>query len=443
MDPGVQQILYPVIVATLAFTAFVLLLVLRDGYAPFFHVGFICASVTLIYVALPPLFFVLAGLDWSNTSDHRLLRLGVTEDEISDYAWRGVLYLSSFCLMYLLVVWNQRKPMLGMPIAIARLDVAICGSILVACLAYQTAVEVIFGVSLIQSNADLANDPASQSLPLIVAQMTHNILGIQRIAKLALVVVLVSLWQKNWAKIALAAWFLVELFSTVVLLGPRTYFALLVLGALLSFHRIVRPFSLPILAASGALCLAFLLLYGYMRDFSEPADFSTSNEFQTLMGTALHVSNLVESGLIAPAQVVWSELLMLIPQQLLPVEKIDPANWYLIESGLAESGTGYMFGVQSQANVGLGNWELFGRAIVLALVLGFLHRQYAARSSSFLLTVSYIWLMTSIYYSYRATTFYWVTFAAYRLLVFVGIVLIARHALKRLAPNTTGFMAIR
>ena len=86
-----------------------------------------------------------------------------------------------------------------------------------------------------------------------------------------------------------------------------------------------------------------------------------------------------------------------------------------------------MFGVQSQAEVGWGNPELFLRGVVLALVLGLLHRQYVKRSGSFLATVSYIWLLTVIYYSYRAATFYWVTFIAFRLLVFVGVFLILRR----------------
>jgi hypothetical protein len=179
-----------------------------------------------------------------------------------------------------------------------------------------------------------------------------------------------------------------------------------------------------------------LLAYGNIRNYADrPIDFSTANEFQILMGTALHVRDMVESGLKVPPQVIWSELLMLIPQQLLPIEKIDPSIWYLIESGLGESGSGYMFGVQSQAEVGWGNPELVLRGVLLAVVLGFLHRQYSKHSASFLPTVAYVWLLTAIYYSYRAATFYWVTFVAFRLLVFVGVFLVLRRLLSRPAVN--------
>jgi hypothetical protein len=296
-------------------------------------------------------------------------------------------------------------------------------------------VEAAFGVSFAQSNADLAADPASQSLPLFVAQLTHNILAIQQIAKLALIVALVCLWRNKWARVILAILLACELIFTLALSGPRTYFAFLALAALLAFHRSVRPISLPVLGICAILFLSFLLTYGYWRDFSGSADFSSANEFQILMGTALHVRNMVENGLVAPVQVKWSELLMLLPQQLLAIEKIDPATWYLIESGNIDGGTGFMFGVQSQAEVGWGDSELVLRALALALVLGVIHRGYTNRPPNFLLTVCYIWLLTAVYYSYRATTFYWVTYAVFRLLVFVGIFLVIRRVLLGLGSN--------
>ena len=209
----------------------------------------------------------------------------------------------------------------------------------------------------------------------------------------------------------------------------------LILATLLAFHKMVRPVSIPVLGAWVVVFLGFLLAYGNIRSYAGRAiDFSTANEFQTLMGTALHVRDMVQSGLKVPPQVIWSEVLMLIPQQLLPIQKIDPSIWYLIESGFSETGSGYMFGVQSQAEVGWGNPELLLRGVLLAVVLGFLHRQYSKHSASFLPTVCYVWLLTAIYYSYRAATLYWVTFVAFRLLVFVGIFLV----LRRLLVEATG-----
>jgi hypothetical protein len=437
--PDVKLVIMPVLAVLWVFGTFALILYFHDDQTPIFHAGFFAAGTALVYIALPPVFFAISGFEWSQTSDHRLIMLRTGPDDVSNYVWRGTLYLSGFCATYILMVRSLAKPLRTSLVRVVELDAAVCALIIAACFVYQTAVGLAFGVSISDKDAAFPADGINPNLPLLVAQVTHNIMAIQRIAKLALIVALVGLWKHNWAKFALIIFLLSELMSTFALFGPRTYFATLLLATLLSFHKMVRPVSIPALGAWVALFLGFLLAYGNIRNYADrPIDFSTANEFQILMGTALHVRDMVESGLKVPPQVTWSELLMLIPQQLLPIEKIDPSIWYLIESGLSESGSGYMFGVQSQAEVGWGNPELVLRGVLLAVVVGFLHRQYSKHSASFLPTVAYVWLLTAIYYSYRAATFYWVTFIAFRLLVFVGIFVVLRRLLLR-PPVNAGF----
>jgi hypothetical protein len=439
-EPDLQLVLAPVLAATWIFAVFSCFLYLHDGQNLVFHVGFFAAGSALIYIALPGVFFALSGFEWSDTSDTRLVLLHTNVDDVAAYVWRGALYLSGFCVTYVLVILNLKKPASAIVIPVTATDVAICASIVAACFFYQTAINLAFGVSLSQADTEFPADGINPNLPLLVAQITHNIMAVQRIAKLALIVALVGLWKNKWARFALVVFLFSELFSTVALFGPRSYFAFLVLATVLSFHRLVRPISVPVAAAVGILFLSLLLAYGYVRDYSNHAsDFSTANEFQVLMGTALHVRDMVADGLKVPPQVRWSELLMLIPQQLLPTEKIDPSIWYLLESGYSETGSGYMFGVQSQAEAGWGNPELFLRGVCLALVLGFFYRQYVKRPPSFLLTVCYIWLLTAIYYSYRAATFYWVTFIAFRLLVFVGVFLAIRHIVSIVRSDQSTF----
>lgn len=427
-DADVQLLILPVLVVSWIFATFAAFLYFHDGQTPLFHAGFFAAGTALVYIALPAVFFAISGFEWSETSDRRLVSLNVQPEDVADYVWRGALYLSALCATYILMVRSVAKPPRTSSIPVAASDAAVCLLIIAGCFFCKRAVEVAFGVTLSEADATFPADGINPNLPLVIAQITHNIAAIQRLAKLALVVALVGLWTNRWAKFALAVFLASELFSMIALFGPRTYFAFLVLATLLAFHKMVRPVSVAVLGACVVPFLALLLAYGYSRNYSDEfTDFSTANEFQVLMVTALHVRDMVESGLKVPPQIPWSELLMLIPQQLLPIEKIDPSIWYLVESGYSETGSGYMFGVQSQAEVGWGNLELLLRGILLAVVLGFLHRQYSRRLGSFLATVSYIWLLTVTYYSYRAATFYWVTFIAFHLLVFVGIFLILRR----------------
>lgn len=431
--PDVRLVIMPAVACLWVFSVFTTILYFRDAEVPIFHAGFFAAATALVYIALPAVFFALSGFQWSATSDPRLRRFGVEPEDVSGYAWRGALYLCAFCATYALVLRSRIKQR-PIVVPVSAVDAAACVLIIVAGVLYETVVGFAFGISLSDKNAAFPADGFDPRLPLVVAQLTHNVMAITRIAKLALVVALLGLVKKRWAIAALIAFFIVELFQTLTLLGPRTYFATLVLAALLAFHRLVRPLSLPTLGIFAVFFLCLLVAYGNFRNFTDLfVDFSTMDEFQTLMGTALHVRDMVTAGLRAPPQVLWSELLMLIPQQLLPVEKIDPSLWYLIESGYSEDGSGYMFGVQSQAEVGWGDIELFVRGVALAVVLGIFHRQYSKRAASFIVTVAYIWLMTTIYYSYRAGTFYWLTFVAFRLLVFVVLFVAIRRLLLTLS----------
>jgi hypothetical protein len=427
----VQLVIFPVLTVLWVFASFGTILYFHDGQVPIFHAGFFAAATALVYIALPAFFFALSGFEWSQTSDWRLQLLQAGPRDVSDYAWRGALYLAGFCTTYIVMVRGLAKPPWTVPLPVAASDAATCVLIIAACFFYKTAIGLAFGISISEKDAAFPADGFNPNLPLLVAQITHNIMAIQRIAKLALIVALVGLFKNKWAIFALIIFLTTELISTLALLGPRTYFAALVLATLLALHKMVRPVNLPTLGIFAVLFLGLLLAYGNFRSYADIViDFSSANEFQVLMATALHVRDMVESGLKVPPQVVWGELLMPIPQQLLPIEKVDPSIWYLLESGYSETGSGYMFGVQSQAEVGWGNPELLLRGVLLAVVLGFLHRQYSKHSTSFLVTVSYIWLLTTIYYSYRAATFYWVTFVAFRLLIFVAIFCALRRLLS-------------
>src|SRR5688572_10309762 len=44
----------------------------RDGVLPVFELGVVCVGVTGIYCIVPPLGYLLAGLQWTPLSDNRL-----------------------------------------------------------------------------------------------------------------------------------------------------------------------------------------------------------------------------------------------------------------------------------------------------------------------------------------------------------------------------------
>ena len=120
-----------------------------------------------------------------------------------------------------------------------------------------------------------------------------------------------------------------------------------------------------------------------------------------------------------PWQITYNDFIMMIPQQLLPFQKLDVAEWYLQQLGWPPQGNGLMFGVVAQSKIGFGLPEIIVRGAVLSAVLAFIHRQCVKHANSLTAFIIYLWLCTSIYYTYRATTFYIATWAVYRLIPFV------------------------
>ncbi len=64
-----------------------------------------------------------------------------------------------------------------------------------------------------------------------------------------------------------------------------------------------------------------------------------------------------------------------------------------------------MFGIVAQSVVGFGYYELIVRAFLLALFYAFAHRVYRRYSSSFWITIAYLFILTWAYYAFRSTSF--------------------------------------
>jgi hypothetical protein len=399
----------------------------RDRQLPVVDLGVLCVLITSVYIAVPSVFFVKSGFAWSDLSDSRLVQMRSTPEDVATVSWWVVAYLAALCSIY---YWIRGAGMPGPAIAIKASNsegLAIL-LIFVGCAIYQFVVERYFDVDLNPSNEALIATYGVQQLPLFLAQITNNVLGIERIAKLALIVFAIS--RKNWNFAALLVlWLCFEFYSALSVQGARTYFIVLVLAVILTTHRAIRPIG-PIMGCFVATSIpAVLLTWGYFRDGTSADVWSAINEFQVLLANALHVSWAYDRGIIedVPWALTLSDFFMLIPQQLLPFTKIDPSNWYIDQIGASDQGVGLMFGVVAQAKLGFGIIEIVARGGVLGLVLALIHRQCVKNASSLTAFIIYVWLCTSVYYTYRATTFYIATWALYRVLPFVVLFWLLRR----------------
>ena len=423
--PDERLVLNPVLLSAAIVLGMIEYFWRRDRQLPIVDAGTLCALITLVYIAVPAIFYIKAGLKFGPLSDGRLVMMGTTPADVADFLWFVTAYISALCVTYSLL----RGP--GMPgprpeIGASTGDGWALLAILVLATIYQIGIEHTFHVHLNPGYKELRQNILENKivvLPRFVAQITHNVLAIGQIAMLG-VIAFVFARKNRLLGLVLTAYLLVDAYSTIAAMGARTYFVMLVIAVILSCHRMLKPIG-PIPATAMAIVLlSGLLGYGYVRQSAvgDVSDiWSTSNEFQILMTNGINMPWLIARGAMrdVPWQITYNDFIMMIPQQLLPFPKFDIAEWYVEQMGWGKTPSGVMFGVVAQSKLGFGLPEMIIRGAVLGAVLAFIHRQCVKHANSLTSFIFYLWLCTSIYYTYRATTFYIATWAVYRLIPFV------------------------
>ena len=90
-----------------------------------------------------------------------------------------------------------------------------------------------------------------------------------------------------------------------------------------------------------------------------------------------------------------------------------------------------MFGVIAQAIVGFGWAELIVRGTVLGVLLSLLHRAYLLRADSFWWSVFYASVCVWSYYTFRASTFYFLYFVLYHFVPTILAMKIGNRIIER------------
>jgi hypothetical protein len=180
--------------------------------------------------------------------------------------------------------------------------------------------------------------------------------------------------------------------------------------------------------------MAFVFAMGFIRDYfgvdeGEPI-WTASNEFQALFATGYDVADMMSRGVSVPWQIHVADVLRVIPQQLLPFQKIDHSDWYLQQIGLEQTGMGFMFGAIAE-NIVSGNWATpIIRGGLLGLLFASAHNWYLRRQDSFYVTLCYLWLCIHAYYCFRASMLYIIVWVIYRLLPALALIALGRKAIE-------------
>jgi hypothetical protein len=312
------QVLLPVLTA-IAVTGLLIVRVWnRTRVAPLFDIGCVTAIATLCYTIIPPIQYLLSGMQHSVLSAYQLYMLAPTPEEMGAFTWRYTIYLVSLAAGYVALADSP-----GIRTAHPVTD---------------PITIVLYGV-----DRDLVYDPellaqayaALKGMPLIMQQIYVIVLTMFFLVKLGLMMTLFLNWKKRSCRLILYAWLALILIGYIVKMGARTELVLTFFAAIIMYHRFVRPLGFGRFVTAGGAIFACFFIFGVMRGqmsvvanienlqtmaYYSKIIFSLANEFQTLFAGAYDLYWMKEHGIIenVPLQFFFYDVVMLIPQQLLP-----------------------------------------------------------------------------------------------------------------------------
>jgi hypothetical protein len=443
LDIDELYLVTPILACTWVFITLFIYLWWIDCQPPVVDIGVLCALSTTIYAVYPIINFWVGGMTFGEYSDSRLSSFNILPSEIFDFQINNIIYLTSFCLCYALLRHRGHliaKSCLPLPKIFLRNIIIIIIPIYLLIIILSFLYQTIFLNPTYEMESYQRYTATLANLPLFIRQILFKSLALLSILKLALLFYLTSRIRERGFLLIISLWVIFEFYEILINKGGRSGFVFLLISLLIYYHLLIKnlPFKLffliSILGFLGFNILGALRSNIPFEEFSVSlASFlahslSTTNEFQSLFGTAYDVYLKNQSGIDFPVYLYFNDLISVLPpQQLLPFEKVAASEWYLRELGISGTGQGYMWGVVSQSIIGGGYFELFLRGIILAFLLAKYHNYFIKHQRNYLVTFFYVFLCVRIYYTYRDTTFaflpilLWEALPFYLLLKLLGL----------------------
>jgi len=413
VDEDVRAVMAPAVATIALALLYLVVLTRREGSLPIFEAATFFVLATSVYTIVPLLQFFMSGMECVIFGDYRLFAYAPTPREFGGFAWRHVLLLASFVFPYLIVrgkrLWprhdfaNPPAPMLFVIV-----------SLIVIFSAFFMALDAYLGPSVSVYEGGV---PKFLQLPYVVQQFA-NIFGMVLLTlKQCLVIALLSYWRKPRWRYPLLLWIAVEvLLAAAGFRESRTNTVILLLTFVVGYHLIVRPIRIGMAFTTGGVVLLGILTFGLLRDVGiegvktdSRAAWGSPTEFQILFGNAydIHMRKVQRRLPPVPRQLFFSDFYRLVPSQILPFRKWDPADWYKDEvyEYVSAAGMGFMFGIVAQSVLGFDWLELAVRGVLLALFYAAAHRFWRRYSGSFWATIAYLFVLSWAYYAFRASSF--------------------------------------
>jgi oligosaccharide repeat unit polymerase len=439
-DDEMVVVVLPLVIGLLVSTGFYWTLCERTGGSmPWFELGVVYTAVVTLYMAFPLMGFIALGGRYTPASDNRLLFASPGPREVASAAWLYTSHLCGFCATYL-ILRGRLRLLNASPVAPSFFTLLAVVVVYLLVRVFEVALDAAYDTS---SGSYIASYLVPQRLPVLFAQLLNHLGGMKYPLSLAVLAILFRQYAK--ARPVILLWLLGSLAIAGVRLGSRTEVVLLLVAAASMYHTLVRPIPARLVWLAVPSGMAAFVAFGVLRGGTVSTGghslwnpFATATEFEVLFANVVDLRRLHDAGAAFPSGLFLADLTALVPRQLVPYTKIDPAAWYVGQyyPTFAAWGGGFAFGTMSEA-VLTGGWlSALLRGGALGLVFAFIHREYVRRCDGFWMFVFYAWITTLSYQSFRNTTFSLAVLFVYRFVPTVLAVTVVERAVRAIAHPT-------
>ncbi|MBN1126559.1 MAG: hypothetical protein JXA82_16250 [Sedimentisphaerales bacterium] len=414
-------------------------------------IGVLYMAAFCCYSLIPIVAYLLSGMEYTAYSSTQFWLHPPNPEMYALVSLRYSVFIAAFACIHIVCRKTvEEKKYLSEP------DMPVIGALLslAAILAIAMfVIKILYGVDFDISYSDNLREMNERftRLSLLTQQIVQNMYGMLFGMRFAFIIVCIAFWRIWWCRLLFGFWLLTLFGMYSMEMGARTGIILSYLGAVLLWHRYIRPFSISLLVMGGSVLLfsffAMSILRGHedLREglgilsqwISESgwrAAFSFGTEFQNGFAGTYDLYRLKQTGMIEtiPWQIHAVDFLVLIPSQLLPFDKIGPQQWYYEKT---EAYGYFMLNPIGQAILGLDWVELIFRGAILGWCFAKLHNWYSRNSDRFLVVWAYLWLVAFSYYSIRSMTFSFLYIIIYQIAPSFLMIGFISHLYSKRSPD--------
>lgn len=380
----------------------------RFGKGGALDLGVVFSWIVFVYAWLPILGWILAQQGYGGLQDQRVIDNNPVSSEMVYVGACYLVFLAGFALVY---GWQRnivtKSPML-IKASWLQVFTVVVGAALI--LSANFLSKLLLGVE--QAESYSASYTQYRQFPLLVQQLMGGVSQIEFSILLASMVFTIA-WKPHLHRyVAIAV--LGVLLSAVLSGGSRTFGFLLAFAYVVCLSIYIKHFKVTHLALIGWVGLVLFTLSGVLRSGDNGFGggiltlLQGGEFFSIFLNSVDLLRHFTETGGLDIAGYLYSvDFLKFIPQQVLGVEKLDPAVWYAktYYPEFYTAGGGLAFGAIAESVVGFGIPEALARGGLLGAAYAFVaNRCISGRMTPFKVFI-YVWFVVMSYQAVRDTTF--------------------------------------